>query len=64
MKNLFEMFGLNAVIGKSRGLSVQEVANINKETAILFGFTESESEAIVNQWVDTAISFGVMSKNK
>lgn len=51
MKTLIQQFGFNAIKGRKLGLSVQEVANINKDTAILFGLTEGQAEQVVTLWV-------------
>jgi len=61
MKNLIEAFGINAQIGKSKGLSVQEVANINKEFAIMTGLSDKQSEDIVTVWVSECVSLGIMN---
>jgi len=62
-KTILEAFGANAVLGRDKGLTVQEVANINKELAIsLFGLTKDVAEVVVTKWVESCIELKVMTK--
>lgn len=52
IKNITQVFGLNAMIANTRGLSVQECADINKQAAIImFNMSEVDAEKLVTKWV-------------
>ena len=62
MEILLQQFGFNAIKGYKLGLTVQQVANINKTTAIdFFGLNEDQSELIVTLWVEQCKLSGIMS---
>jgi hypothetical protein len=67
MKNqitkLMEVFGINALIGKEKGLSIQDIAIVNKEAAKASGFNDFKSEKIVEYWVSQCLELGVFAKN-
>lgn len=50
---IMEVFGMNAMICKERGLSVQQCLDINKEAAMtIFQLNELAAEVIVLKWVE------------
>lgn len=61
-KNMIEIFGINAMIAKEKGLSVQECININKQASVLlFGMSETEAEKIVLKWIESCKETGLMN---
>ena len=61
-KQILSVFGINAIIGKEKGLTVQEIANVNKDAPILlFGLTELVAEKAVTMWVDSCVELKVMA---
>ena len=63
IKQILEFFGKNALRGKESGCTVQEIANINKETAIIvFGLSNSQAEDLVTIWVKECQLSGIFVK--
>lgn len=63
IKQIVEFFGENALRGKSKGCTIQQIADINKETAIfVFGLSKNEAEELVTLWVDECLTSGIFKK--
>jgi uncharacterized protein YpbB len=63
IKQIVEFFGQNALRGKSEGCTIQQIADINKETAMLvFGLSTNQAEQLVTLWINECLTTGVFIK--
>ncbi|SED11491.1 hypothetical protein SAMN04489761_4320 [Tenacibaculum sp. MAR_2009_124] len=63
LNKILEIFAINAIIGIEKNMPVQEVADLNKTSCIMFfNMNEVSAEFLVSKWVEKACELGVMKK--
>ena len=62
IKNLLECLGINAIIGKEKGMSAEQICELNVAFLKTFGFSEKEAFETVNTWKNECLKTGIFKE--